>query len=498
MWRNAFDAVLRVQQLAVLFAVLGLLALYGARATAQPAGSPPLAAIIVDATGDETIDARTRGEVIERLRQKGYEVVSRAQLDAALSAQNAYVAGSPTRDPSTLERVRLALPAAVLVRVARSSGGYDWVGTDISVYSASGRANTSSVAKLTDAPGKIGSDVAPLIPPAAAAAVPGPPPPAAAGASPDIVLLADGSQVQGRIVNEVPGQMVVVDAIDGRRHVIPWNGIARIIRSGAPQLQGTPNTQQAGVDPQGRQLGAQYQHDCAVDPSHEICKQQGGVQVGPGGLQAGWSQETLTAVKEPRSGSVDFAIDGSFLYGTFSGEAIAGQELDFEIYGGGVSVGFKILTGKQFPGPEGGGWLGFFIDPMLSVQGAGGEMTIPEQSIGTVTVPEFRQGFGMLLINGGASGGLQWMRFGKMDPQTLKQGGFGLNAGYRIGMQFSQMYVEGGSGDGQTDFSHGPVFGLSFPSYNAGTAQLSRAYLQAMILPTGDFLMITVAGGYAF
>lgn len=39
-------------------------------------------------------------------------------------------------------------------------------------------------------------------------------------------------------------------------------------------------------------------------------------------------------------------------------------------------------------------------------------------------------------------------------------------------------------------------WGVSLPA--VGTAELSRAYIQGMILPTGDLLLITIAAGFAF
>jgi hypothetical protein len=270
-----------------------------------------------------------------------------------------------------------------------------------------------------------------------------------------------------------------------------------------PAVQPPSGQSSATYDLQRGQLDAQFQRDCATNPNQEICQQQGAATIGPGGIQAGFSQETVTRVQDPPSGSVNFSLDGSFTYGKLSMAfpAIGGgspSTIDSEFYGGGIALGVKILTGGKFPGPEGGSWFGLFIDPSVSISGAGGEITIPAMRIGTVTIPEQKQGYGMLLINGGAAVGFQWLTFGSMDPQTFKQGGFGLQAGYRLGAQGSQMYFENSSGDFTTDFSHGPVLGLTFPSYNAGTAHLSRAYVQGMILPAGDLLVITIAAGYAF
>jgi hypothetical protein len=102
-----------------------------------------------------------------------------------------------------------------------------------------------------------------------------------------------------------------------------------------------------------------------------------------------------------------------------------------------------------------------------------------------------------------------------MDSTTLKQGGFGIFVGYHAGVQGTKTWVSTitqemcfdgfctpptsrTSQSSNTDFSQGPVLSLSFPSYNAGTAHLSRAYLTFMALPTGSFFFATVSGGCAF
>lgn len=424
------------------------------------AQSAPRAAVIVDASGDVSVDAQVAAEIGARLRQRGYEPLPSSAVTASLQRVGGYSTGDATADPAVLERVRVDAGAAVLVRVSRMSGGPDWVGAGVSVLTERGNATTSAVAKFDQARDKLADAAISLLPSspqraAAPASAPQPVPPARAAAAP------------------------------------PPD----------PKLQGAQNRSDADVSLREQRADASFQRDCARDPTQEICKQEGRAQIGPGGLRAGFSQETVTRVKEPPSSSFDFAIDGSFTYGKLEFEFPlpgATSTIESEFYGGGVSLGVKILTGGRFPGTGGGSWFGLFIDPAFSVSGAGGQMTIPGFTVSGIRVSESKQGYGMLLLNGGVALGAQWLTFGSMDPETLEQVGFGVNAGYRIGMQGSQVYFEGGSGDFTTAFSHGPVLGLSFPFYNAGTASLSRAYVQGMILPSGDMLIVTVAAGYAF
>ncbi|MBX3127589.1 MAG: hypothetical protein KF718_12775 [Polyangiaceae bacterium] len=269
-----------------------------------------------------------------------------------------------------------------------------------------------------------------------------------------------------------------------------------------PKLEAPPQADSTSVD--SRSASTHWQRDCAADPTQEICRERGSASIGPSGAFASFSRETVTRVKEPPSGSVNFAIDGSVVFGRtsyempvlFQGQTPATIESTFT--GGGVSLGVKILTGGKFPGQEGGSWVGAFIDPAVAVSGAGGQLTIPAMNVGSVHIPEYQQGYGMLLIDGGVSAGVQWLVFGSMDPTTLRQGGFGLQGGYRIGAQGSQMYFKGGSGDFTVGFAHGPVFGVTLPTYNAGTAHLTRVYVQGMVLPFGDIFLVTVAAGAAF
>lgn len=352
----------------------------------------------------------------------------------------------------------------------------------------------------------------PPAPPPTAPPPPAPAPPPEAAPTPpsagsDVVILRSGKVLRGHIVREVPGELVILDTGDGRQPAVAWSDIASIGRAGQAPLPVAPPGPPARVEAGSGGLAGSYRRDCAKDPDQEVCKEQGGARIGGGGAQVGWSQERVTRVKTPPHGSVNFALDGSFLYATVKTQLPSlgsggSQEVKSDIYGGGISLGAKILTGARFPGADGGSWFGFAVDPAVSVSGAGGQITIPAMRISyygtTTTVPESSQGFGMLLVNGGVTLGGQWFYFSRMNKDTLKQGGIGLNVGYRLGGQWSQMYMKNSSSNGSTSFSSGPVFGVSFPSYNAGTASLQRAYVQAMILPTGDMFMVTVAAGFAF
>jgi hypothetical protein len=435
------------------FALTALILLIAPRVAAQTP-APHRAVVLVDATDDPATNTRIRDALAARLTQAGYSVVSEADTAAQLAARGGVSDGLMTRNAALLAQVRNALGAVLLVRVARASGGFDWVAADITLYSLAGSASTSSAAKLGDAPNKITEDVAPLIPSPSAAATPPPVPAASPGATPE--------------TSSTPST-----------------------------LEGTANSQQSELDVKHRRFTAEYERDCAKDPTKEICKEKGNVKIDKHGLKFGWSKESVTRVKTPPSSSVNFSLDGSFVYGRITMKLL-GSSSTSEFYGGGVSLGAKTLFGQQFPGADGGSWFGVGIDPAVAVSGSGGKINIPAITIDSYTEPASSQGFGELIVDGGVSAVVQWLYFGGMDPTTLKQSGFGLNVGYHLGVQYSDFFSSGSSGSSSTSVSQGPVFGMTFPDYNAGTAKLQRTYIQGMIIPTSNLLVVTIAAGFAF
>lgn len=483
-WRPPFLFQLRVLGF-LLFVVM-----VAPRAAAQTA-SGATAVVVVDAISDPSTNMLLRDKLAALLAQDGYNVVSAANTHAALAAQGAISDGVVTQDAAVLARVRNSLKAVLLVRVARASGGFDWVAASVKVYSLSATASTSSASKLKDAPSKITNDTAPLIPSPALAARP-PPRPAAPARPPQPARVAPAGAAPAGAAPAAPGT-----ASPNRPSGPPSQG--------GSTLQRTPNSHGSELDLQHRRYTAQYQRDCARDPTQEICKEKGHVRVDKHGLKFGWSQQSVSRVKTPPKSSIDFSLDASFVYGRLK-ISILGSDMVSEFYGGGLSIGVKTLFGKRFPGTAGGSWWGFGFDPNVSFSGAGGSFTTPGYSIpsgyGTTTsIPPTKSGFGMLIVDGGASATVQWLDFGSMDPETLKQSGFGLDAGYHLGIQYSDSFSAGSTGassHSNTAVSQGPVFGMTFPDYNAGTASLHRAYVQGMILPSSDMLLITIAAGYAF
>jgi hypothetical protein len=101
-------------------------------------------------------------------------------------------------------------------------------------------------------------------------------------------------------------------------------------------------------------------------------------------------------------------------------------------------------------------------------------------------------------VRAGSSVGLQLMHFGKMDDKTLKQRGIGVFLGLFAGYQSTSSSNGDGTSTTTSSSSVGPQVNLVFPNYNAGTAKYKSSSLNFMILPTGDFVFVSVGFATVF
>jgi len=317
---------------------------------------------------------------------------------------------------------------------------------------------------------------------------------AAAQAPPvDTVDLKDGTQVKGEVIKQEPGKFVVVKLPDGSQQVLSWDDIKRVTT--APRAQPQPGTVSpppvappvapaptTTTDLQKDGVKITQESDCAAGERGVECREKRSLQAGAGGIGLGVSTQRVTAVKEPPNSSFNFGIQGGFMYGT----KLKGDGPSFSIYGGGAEVSIKGLIGPdKFPGPSGGSWSGAFINPGVGFYGAGMIWTVNDKT----------DGAGMVMTNVGVSAGYQFLKFKEMVSTTLQQSGWGLGGGIRAAWQNTKVMQS--TTVTSNDFSWGPVFELTFPDYNAGTAHLARGFFNIMVLPTGDFLFVTISGGGA-
>jgi hypothetical protein len=317
----------------------------------------------------------------------------------------------------------------------------------------------------------------------------------AQGASPDKVYLVDGTLLTGTVVRQDPGKFVIIRLADGRETTINWSDV-KLVETGprapaaAPAATpSAPAAPPAGGIPQGpgtttttTDVGTQGLHydettDCTQNPGQDKCSAEKKVDVTGKGLNIGYHKETVRAVKSPRDSAVIFAVDGGFMIGT----PLKGDS-KFAIYGGGADFNVRYRFGATFPGPEGGSWSGYGIDGMAGVYGAG--------------VVYDGGGAGLLMLNAGATVGYQYFYFSAMDPDSLKQKGFGFFLGARGGVANTKVFSN--ETVSSTDFQYGPQIELSFPQYNFGTAERAAFFLNVAVLPTGDFLFAQFSAGGEF
>lgn len=149
----------------------------------------------------------------------------------------------------------------------------------------------------------------------------------------------------------------------------------------------------------------------------------------------------------------------------------------------------KLLAGGKFPGPKGGGWFGVVIEPAVGGMTVFVSQTIPATRYSSSS----SQSSTVFGLRAGGSLGFQIMHFGALDEKSLKQNGVAfMLAGYGGATGIS-------GADGFTfNASFGPVIGLSFPSYNAGTASYSAFSITGMVLPTGGSIFMSLSLGWIF
>jgi hypothetical protein len=353
---------------------------------------------------------------------------------------------------------------------------------------------------------------------------------AALPAAADVVELKSGARLEGKVKVQELGKFVVVELTSGVQKTVMWDDVKEIEIGVAKDPKGTPKELPPGGPASGPQgdagagpadgpaakpkykkkldkttldaqvdkggAGVTYTHECGDgDPS---CHQEASVKVAGGevkgayhaeedcsgdgdeacvkktagtfgkdGLRLSVSRESARRVTSPRTGSTGFGLSVSYLFGFADNVLLTGYN---------VGVSLRMMTGGLFPGPQGGSWTGFFVEPSAQLSYATTEVKVPGG-------PRQKSESGLLLFNGSA--GVQWMSFGKQNPKSLKQDGWGLFAGGTAGA-----VVPFGRGD--TTATYGPVFGYVKSEYNPGTGSFETLQLNVFLLPTSDLFLLLV------
>lgn len=282
----------------------------------------------------------------------------------------------------------------------------------------------------------------------------------------DTVVLQDGTVVRGQIVEQQPGSHVTIDLPGGVRQTYPWSQVRSV--------------SEARVDLSAGTVSHQSEVDCTVDPQNERCRERSAFEVGPAGAKFSYSKETLERVKTPPS----FDLSSNVTAGLNLGTSLS-DDFDASLFGFAITTGWRLLLG-QLPGVEGGVF-----------HGVGGEA-----QLGFSRSSMSSEGFDGSIITARAGGtlGYQYFSFETMNPDTLEQPGFGVFVGWQVGGQVSSTYDDDGDEIASDDGSlaHGPSISLSWPTYNAGTTDLTRWVVDGLALITEDFLFASVTFGYVF
>jgi hypothetical protein len=261
--------------------------------------------------------------------------------------------------------------------------------------------------------------------------------------------MRDGTVMRGTVERQAPGQYVIIRTSQGEQ-TLTWDIISRVVVA-------------QGSAPPAGQYGPP-------------ATQSQGIVVGQSGLGAGYTKETVEKVKEPSSSSINFQLDGGFMAGVGSTSLTLGGQ---------INASLPILVGGKFPGSEGGSWWGLRLVPTVGILGGAFGTTDGSDEHGSLFAWKV-----------GGTAAVQYLHFGTLDPQTLKQHGFGIALGGYAGAQGSTVNVSVmgmSNSSSSTDGSYGPSLDITFPSYNAGTAKYSSLNILLFVLPTGDFTFFTAS-----
>lgn len=251
-------------------------------------------------------------------------------------------------------------------------------------------------------------------------------------------------------------------------------------------------TKHAEIDHTGGH--AEIEIDCAANPNDGRCTERGSLNLGPGGLAAGYTRETVERVGTPRSGSVNLEVNVGMGYGF--GSLGGGSTTIVEVP---IDLTIPILIGGRFPDEKGGSWFGLKVEPT-----AGALLMDMSMSQGG-----FKSSGALFGYRLGGTLAVQYLRFGTLNEKTLQQKGFGVAIGGFAGVQgmngsmttsgsFAGMSFDSSQSISNRSTSYGPSLAITFPKYNAGTAKYSATNIVVMVLPTGSLTFAMASVGFAF
>lgn len=220
--------------------------------------------------------------------------------------------------------------------------------------------------------------------------------------------------------------------------------------------------------------------DCAKDPKNEICHESTGASVDDSGVHFGYKKTTVQRVKKPGHSYSQLMLEAGGIYGDGSGFTMAGAS---------AGAGLQGALGSQLPGAKGGFFHGLGYRALGHFSYVNIETSVETVDPVTLQTQENVSSSSSKSYDAALALGYQFLSYGKLNPKTLTQSGFGVFLGYQAGLF--------GAGDSDPQFSHGPNLVISRPSYNAGTASTSSFFLSGFVLPLDNIFIAAVSLGYA-
>jgi hypothetical protein len=340
-------------------------------------------------------------------------------------------------------------------------------------------------------------------------AVPAPPRPAAPQEL-DTVQLTDRTVIRGRILQQVPGQYVVIRNEQGQALTLNWQIVGRVI-SASPQTAPPPGLAAPPAPPAPPPPPVAYPPTApAAPPVAPAAPPVAPVAPPPVATPPSGPEETRSAPETPpppvppppavippapAPGVVghETTLQASapprraprILLGTVAGGSFMYAPGPV-VYSGGFEGGFSLAINlmRHLPPSTGGVWHGVELEALGGLYG-GGQTS--------------RGGFGLVMESLQLAVGYQLMYIASGNAAQERRRGIGIMAAFATGVHFSQVISAGNP----SDASVGGIFELLFPSFyvtRTEHAKLSRAFVRTEIraLPSANVTFYGVGAGATF
>lgn len=312
--------------------------------------------------------------------------------------------------------------------------------------------------------------------------------PARAEVTADVVSLADGTEIVGLVIQQEPGKFVTIRLPDGSQQTLSWSEIKRVTLAPRASVAPAPPVTTAPPAVAPPAVAPPAVAPAPAGPTTNL-------SLTPEGASLTMRQESVLVVDQP--GNVSFGLHAGY---AFSGAAFKNG---FFVSPLGVTLGFNLLAGQQFPGADGGVWNGIVIEPTVAYTGGMGQLpaTLGGQSGDELLIQIVRYG-GFI--------GWELLSFGPMEKvdDLRLQSGIGLRVGAFLGGAFTWTHLSANgplsgwkmiiSEATSNDFTWAPQVAFLLPSRNEGTSHVRVGTIYASVYPTSDGATVTAGIDVSF